>query len=147
SGLVCFFSSRSRHTRFSRDWSSDVCSSDLVLDGGAGDDRLEANVGDTLTGGDGKDTFVVSAYNLTYLAVGEAIITDFNPNEDRLDLPRLVDSNTWLTGYTGGNPFDPALGYLRLEQSGEDALLQIDMDGSQGDRDFQTLIRLQGVRV
>src|SRR5690606_18517920 len=30
---VCcfFFSSRRRHTRFSRDWSSDVCSSDLAL--------------------------------------------------------------------------------------------------------------------
>src|SRR5690606_34876642 len=29
---VCFFfSSRRRHTRFSRDWSSDVCSSDLCL--------------------------------------------------------------------------------------------------------------------
>src|SRR5690606_39389092 len=28
-----FFSSRRRHTRFSRDWSSDVCSSDLVLTG------------------------------------------------------------------------------------------------------------------
>src|SRR5690606_40435944 len=29
---VCsfFFSSRRRHTRFSRDWSSDVCSSDLA---------------------------------------------------------------------------------------------------------------------
>src|SRR5690606_41135028 len=27
-----FFSSRRRHTRFSRDWSSDVCSSDLRLD-------------------------------------------------------------------------------------------------------------------
>src|SRR5690606_40791894 len=28
--LLClFFSSRRRHTRFSRDWSSDVCSSDL----------------------------------------------------------------------------------------------------------------------
>src|SRR5690606_40507623 len=27
-----FFSSRRRHTRFSRDWSSDVCSSDLLLD-------------------------------------------------------------------------------------------------------------------
>src|SRR5690606_39688859 len=26
-----FFSSRRRHTRFSRDWSSDVCSSDLNL--------------------------------------------------------------------------------------------------------------------
>src|SRR5690606_40418577 len=28
-----FFSSRRRHTRFSRDWSSDVCSSDLVWTG------------------------------------------------------------------------------------------------------------------
>src|SRR5690606_39912991 len=26
-----FFSSRRRHTRFSRDWSSDVCSSDLPI--------------------------------------------------------------------------------------------------------------------
>src|SRR5690606_39661309 len=32
--IICvfFFSSRRRHTRFSRDWSSDVCSSDLVQD-------------------------------------------------------------------------------------------------------------------
>src|SRR5690606_40160183 len=29
SSLVFFLSSRRRHTRFSRDWSSDVCSSDL----------------------------------------------------------------------------------------------------------------------
>src|SRR5690606_39694945 len=29
-GLFFFFSSRRRHTRFSRDWSSDVCSSDLI---------------------------------------------------------------------------------------------------------------------
>src|SRR5690606_40194350 len=28
-----FFSSRRRHTRFSRDWSSDVCSSDLISTG------------------------------------------------------------------------------------------------------------------
>src|SRR5690606_40210652 len=28
-----FFSSRRRHTRFSRDWSSDVCSSDLASNG------------------------------------------------------------------------------------------------------------------
>src|SRR2546429_6554091 len=27
-----FFSSRRRHTRCSRDWSSDVCSSDLLID-------------------------------------------------------------------------------------------------------------------
>src|SRR5690606_21505934 len=41
-GIRFFFSSRRRHTRFSRDWSSDVCSSDLrnpeavvLLGGGA----------------------------------------------------------------------------------------------------------------
>src|SRR5690606_39534809 len=31
-----FFSSRRRHTRFSRDWSSDVCSSDLLEQQGVG---------------------------------------------------------------------------------------------------------------
>src|SRR5690606_38749550 len=30
--VVFFFSSRRRHTRFSRDWSSDVCSSDLFAE-------------------------------------------------------------------------------------------------------------------
>src|SRR5207245_6915404 len=30
--VVFFFSSRRRHTRCYRDWSSDVCSSDLVLE-------------------------------------------------------------------------------------------------------------------
>src|SRR5205809_8065558 len=30
---LCFFTSRRRHTRCSRDWSSDVCSSDLCNDG------------------------------------------------------------------------------------------------------------------
>src|SRR3712207_9594455 len=35
--LLFFFSSRRRHTRYWRDWSSDVCSSDLPLSvGGAG---------------------------------------------------------------------------------------------------------------
>src|SRR6266511_5231821 len=34
-GFSFFFSCRRRHTRFSRDWSSDVCSSDLPLGRGA----------------------------------------------------------------------------------------------------------------
>src|SRR6266700_3077072 len=37
-----FFSSRRRHTRFSRDWSSDVCSSDLGVDAAAQDRFLRA---------------------------------------------------------------------------------------------------------
>src|SRR5205085_6210929 len=37
--LFFFFSSRRRHTRFDCDWSSDVCSSDLLL-GGRGSSRV-----------------------------------------------------------------------------------------------------------
>src|SRR5690606_38570586 len=49
-----FFSSRRRHTRFSRDWSSDVCSSDLLmLDGHS--ITLQATIGITLFPDDGKD--------------------------------------------------------------------------------------------
>src|SRR5690606_40670832 len=33
--VLFFFSSRRRHTRFSRDWSSDVCSSDLIHNAGS----------------------------------------------------------------------------------------------------------------
>src|SRR5690606_39660102 len=53
--LVFFFSSRRRHTRFSRDWSSDVCSSDLEQStdgphasapaGGSGGSGLQAVLG------------------------------------------------------------------------------------------------------
>src|SRR5256884_1870290 len=38
--FVFFFSSRRRHTRCSRDWSSDVCSSDLFLGAFAGEDLV-----------------------------------------------------------------------------------------------------------
>src|SRR5581483_12283131 len=41
--LFFFFSSRRRHTRYWRDWSSDVCSSDLVE--GAGRDGKTAAAG------------------------------------------------------------------------------------------------------
>src|SRR5690606_39899244 len=44
--LRYFFSSRRRHTRFSRDWSSDVCSSDLATsEGGVG-----SSLGNALAG-------------------------------------------------------------------------------------------------
>src|SRR2546422_3501324 len=46
-GVLCFFfffSSRRRHTRCSRDWSSDVCSSDLIFLG-AGEHRYHEALG------------------------------------------------------------------------------------------------------
>src|SRR5690606_39298367 len=39
--FLFFFSSRRRHTRFSRDWSSDVCSSDLTRGGRSRDSLPE----------------------------------------------------------------------------------------------------------
>src|SRR5690606_40173412 len=43
--LCFFFSSRRRHTRFSRDWSSDVCSSDLFGEGKLRRQQQEAERG------------------------------------------------------------------------------------------------------
>src|SRR5690606_40517902 len=44
------FSSRRRHTRFSRDWSSDVCSSDLDLKGVV-DRAVEAKLQESIRAG------------------------------------------------------------------------------------------------
>src|SRR2546421_7000731 len=42
--LFFFFSSRRRHTRSDRDWSSDVCSSDLIIGADAGTVAMLQNV-------------------------------------------------------------------------------------------------------
>src|SRR5690625_5631305 len=39
--MILFFTSRRRHTRWPRDWSSDVCSSDLDVDESAGAGLIE----------------------------------------------------------------------------------------------------------
>src|SRR5207249_8983207 len=56
--LFFFFSSRRRHTRSKRDWSSDVCSSDLALDsvrlkGESLGFRLVGHVDSPVAGGSG----------------------------------------------------------------------------------------------
>ncbi len=55
-----------------------------TLSGGAGRDILVSGPGKTtMTGGPGADTFVIRALS------SEVVITDFNPNTDRLDLSGL----------------------------------------------------------
>src|SRR5690625_5691459 len=63
--LFFFFSSRRRHTSWPRDWSSDVCSSDLE------DALLEAAVGQLQAGDDVADGVDAGQVGLQGLGVGE----------------------------------------------------------------------------
>src|SRR3712207_6146841 len=58
-GEACFFSSRRRHTSYWRDWSSDVCSSDLGGSPGIGKSTLTNMALGNLAGG-GRRTLYVS---------------------------------------------------------------------------------------
>src|SRR5690606_40436693 len=59
--LVVFFSSRRRHTRFSRDWSSDVCSSDLArLTNQREDHHRQYTAGDDERAGNPADAAIVN---------------------------------------------------------------------------------------
>src|SRR5690606_39895650 len=76
--LFCFFffSSRRRHTRFSRDWSSDVCSSDLYLVGA--DAAFSAHAGD-LVGAVIKAAIVAGDIDLFEFNLGRTdIVTAIN---------------------------------------------------------------------
>src|SRR3712207_6900144 len=70
SSLVCFFSSRRRHTIYWRDWSSDVCSSDLI-----GDEAVRARVhGETRR-----------SLDCPYRAVGQRLVVGGDPSAERND--------------------------------------------------------------
>nr|WP_019367394.1 DUF4214 domain-containing protein [Pseudomonas luteola] len=119
-----------------------------LLNGGAGNDRLDADMGDTLTGDEGADIFSVRPSDIWADSSQPAIITDFNVDEDQLDISALIDEYTSLVDYAGGNPFDPSLGYLSLVQSGNDTLLQLDLDGASGDSYApENYIQLSGVQA
>src|SRR2546427_13056877 len=98
--LVFFFSSRRRHTRFDCDWSSDVCSSDLVAawtkweqGAGSGERVVEARIvlggvaswpqevpeaGAALAGTDLSDEAIAAAADAAYRPAKPMDNTDFD---------------------------------------------------------------------
>ncbi|MFK8332984.1 beta strand repeat-containing protein [Pseudomonas sp. BJa5] len=118
-----------------------------TLEGGAGDDTFlvyqrNANAFTTVVGGSGRDT-----YNLQESSIGQLVASDFaaGANGDILNINQLLLASN---GYSEGNPFDPALGYLRLAQQGADTLLQWDRDGAAAaTNDWQTVITLQSTNA
>src|SRR2546422_10088308 len=85
--LLFFFSSRRRHTRCSRDWSSDVCSSDLMTladrDQIFGDDNVQILLG---TFHDGK----------------KALMFAVNPLGVQGDGALIEGANISASGFIGG---------------------------------------------
>jgi len=118
-----------------------------TLNGGAGNDIFSVYSTETidsslLTGGTGTDWFYLDPFNLSAIS-----ITDFavGSGGDIIDISNLIHNSS---GYSSGNPFDPAQGYLRLVQSGADTSLQWDQDGATaGAYGWQTVLTLQNINL
>jgi Ca2+-binding RTX toxin-like protein len=118
----------------------------ITLLGGDGDDLVQFRASHTLTsvnasGGAGVDTYrFISNFAATALT-----INDFTAGSggDILDIVGLMGSS--YNSPPAGNPFG-ALGYLRLQASGTDTVIQYDRDGAASSAyGFSTLITLKGV--
>jgi len=109
-----------------------------TLLGGDGNDLLRGGLGfDFLDGGAGADTF-----DFDHLGEAGDLVAGFQavPGGDVLDIADLLAASTTYAGGAGGALAD----YVRLENSGADALLQIDADGAGSVEGWQTLAVLLG---
>lgn len=75
---------------------------DQVLDGGAGNDTLIGDNADSLTGGEGADSFLLESSSVDPTA-GSVVITDFDPLLDALTLG--------LDGFQEGDPAQDGFAY------------------------------------
>ncbi|MFO0524409.1 MAG: hypothetical protein ACK515_28810 [bacterium] len=117
--------------------------SDVIL-GDNGNDTIEGGAGVEIIGGSaaslagiettGSDTFVYRAMS----DAGDSIYGfDVRPGDsDTLDLRPLFDA----LGYVGSTP--RVDGWLQVVQSGADALVQVDANGSIGGASFSTMVTL-----
>src|SRR5687768_18271598 len=83
--LFFFFSSRRRHTRCSRDWSSDVCSSDLDLAG------VAASGGSACSTGAMEPSHVLSAMGVPRALALGSIRLSLGHETRAEDLDRVVE--------------------------------------------------------
>jgi Ca2+-binding RTX toxin-like protein len=105
-----------------------------TLLGGKGDDVLIGGKGDdVLTGGEGRDRFVFRTAQ-----DGRNLITDFNPNEDLLDLRQIFARPE----YTHPDPFSR---YIRFVQRGANTVMRVDANGD-ALRGFTALAVLENVQ-
>ena len=126
------------------DWISGGAGNDW-LEGGAGNDLLLGGTGvDTMTGGAGADTFkfVKGDGGTTINSSTAKTITDFNAAEgDVLDLSDLLLNSSMTTRDFGGataGAYGSMSNFLQLTQSGNDAVLKVDLQGTANKAGFAT---------
>ena len=113
----------------------DVIAGNGTLYGGAGNDTFfyiasGGGASDTLYGGVGADVFTIIPFDEIFFADRIADFDATSGTADLITVNFLVDQ---MIGWTGG--FAPDLfanGFVRFTQSGSDAILQFDRDGSAG---------------
>jgi Ca2+-binding RTX toxin-like protein len=110
--------------------------------GGDGNDRIIGGQGfDILWGGAGADIFVFKRTEITTNEVFAAVISDFTPIEDRID---LTDFGAKYLGYApysaSGSP------EVRLKAGSDGVVAEVDADGN-GTRDIMIRIDLSGLEL
>jgi Ca2+-binding RTX toxin-like protein len=99
---------------------------DDQLAGGAGNDRLIGGTGrDVLAGGSGADVFVFDTA-LSSAARTPDQISDFRQSVDKIDVAALAGPKLAFRGF---GAFTDDVGQLRLKKSGDNLLVQIDLNG------------------
>src|SRR3712207_9114776 len=92
--VMCFFfSSRRRHTRYWRDWSSDVCSSDLELAGALADLTATARAGRTPPADMAGGTITITNVGVFGVDTGTPIL---NPGESAILAFGAVREMPWV---------------------------------------------------
>src|SRR5216684_3174300 len=105
-----FFSSRRRHTRCSRDWSSDVCSSDLPVE-----HRPAVEVVLTTLHSGGKFDSQSYAVSGGLHGVGVSVV---NALSTRLDVEIRKDGHVWRQSYAYSEPTGPLEKGERTDKTG-----------------------------
>src|SRR5690606_19254565 len=111
--LMFFFSSRRRHTRFSRDWSSDVCSSDLIPS--VSDPAAVEEICD-LVSGDGEASQLAVPLPVPIRSTGHDEVIEACGSEQGLDFLRCIAGPEALQAVEA--PCDEAPHFTREDGSG-----------------------------